>query len=59
MDLLKSKYPIDKHNWLDKLAGWYYKNREYPGFIEKAVEYGLKDIEIFEFLYESIQCERF
>ena len=46
--LAKSKHPIDKHYWLDKLAGWYYKNREYPGFIEKAVEYGLKDIEIFE-----------
>jgi tetratricopeptide (TPR) repeat protein len=48
--------PIDKHVWLDILVGWCYRNREYPELIQKAISYGLEDIELFKDCME--QCDK-
>jgi hypothetical protein len=47
-NLVKSELPLDRHHWLQSLTIWYFIHRENPGFIEKCLEQGLKDIELYQ-----------
>jgi len=45
--LEKSKFALDKHNYLSHLSYWYYRYREYPNFIDECLYYSILDIDLF------------
>lgn len=46
--LEESSDPIDRHYWLSELSLLHYLYRAYPGSIEESIDYGLRDIELYE-----------
>lgn len=47
-NLVKSHQPLDKHHWLKSLTIWYFVHRENSGYVEKCLEFGLKDLELYK-----------
>lgn len=46
--LEESSDPIDRHYWLSELSLLHYLYRAYSGSIEESIDYGLRDIELYE-----------
>jgi tetratricopeptide (TPR) repeat protein len=58
-NLASSTDPLDQHYFLERLSYWHYRYREYPGFIEKSIEYGLQDIALTQDCLDSFERGQF
>ena len=57
--LASSTKPLDRHYFLERLSHWHYRYKEYPGFIEKSIEYGLQDIALIQECLDSFERGQF
>lgn len=57
--LASSTEPLDRHYFLERLSHWHYRYKEYPGFIEKSIEYGLQDIASIQECLDSFERGQF